>query len=575
MKKKISIQYSSLRIPSRRMIFVFVILLFVSQSILHAQIQTGSISFDGRLRNYMVYLPNNYTSSTNFPMVIYLHSYGWTAQQGMNYTQLNQVADDSDFIVVYPSGVPNWNSGIGDNPGWSTPNVDDVGFINALIDTMSNRYSIDLERIYACGYSNGGIMSYKLACQLSHRIAAIASVGGVISTSTAESCNPVRAIPVLQIHGTSDPWVPINGSTGWYSVDQTLSYWTNFNDCVQVDTTILPDLDPTDGCTVEKVSYTNCSDNSSVVYYKVINGGHSWPGAGPAGYSVGNTNQDINTGVEIWNFFKNYKVVTPPVVDFNGDGIVDINDLLILIQFWGQDEPSVDIVIDGIIDVQDLEVLMSYWQQEFFPFELIGYWKLDEVEGGTAHNSIDDNHGILSGDPAWQPDSGQVAGTLQFDGINDHVITDFVLNPAGGAFSVFAWIQGGAPGQVIISQADGTGTGETWLGADTLDGNLMTGLRPPGSRSPTPPMVSDFVITDGQWHHVGIVVTANGVRNLYADGIRVAHDTQGVNLPSSNGNMYFGTDKNLDVTSLFSGLIDDVRIYDVALSAEQIAALAQ
>ena len=296
-------------------IMVFVILLFVSQSILHAQIQTDSFEFEGRLRNYMVYLPNNYTGSTNFPLVIYLHCYGWTAQQGMNYTMLNQVADASDFIVVYPSAIPNWNSGIGDNPSWPTPNVDDVGFINALIDTMSNNYSIDLERVYACGYSNGGVMSYKLACQLSHRIAAIASVGGVISTSTAESCNPVRTVPILQIHGTSDPWVPINGSTGWYSVDQTLSYWTSFNDCVQVDTTILPDLDPTDGCTVEKVSYTNCSDNSNVVYYKVNNGGHTWPGAGPAGYPAGNTNQDINAGVEIWNFFKNHKLVTHPVVD--------------------------------------------------------------------------------------------------------------------------------------------------------------------------------------------------------------------------------------------------------------------
>jgi hypothetical protein len=150
-----------------------------------------------------------------------------------------------------------------------------------------------------------------------------------------------------------------------------------------------------------------------------------------------------------------------------------------------------------------------------------------------------------------------------------------VLNPALGTYSVFAWIKGGAPGQVIISQSDGNGTGEIWLGADTSDGKLMTGLRPPGGRSPTPPMVSDFVITDGQWHHVGIVVTSNRVRNLYADGVRVAFDTQGVSLPSSNGGMYFGTDKNLDATSLFSGLIDDIRIYNRALTAEEIAALVQ
>ena len=260
--------------------------------------------------------------------------------------------------------------------------------------------------------------------------------------------------------------------------------------------------------------------------------------------------------------------------DFNDDGIVDIEDLIMLIEHWGQDEPSVDIVIDGIIDVQDLEVLMSYWQQEIFPFELIGYWKLDVEEGDIAYNSIDDNHGILSGEPLWQPDGGKVDGALQFDGINDYISTDFVLDPWEGAFSVFAWIKGGAPGQVIISQTDGDGIGETWLGADALSGNLMTGLRPPGGRSPTPPMVSDFVITDGQWHHVGIVITAHGVRNLYANGMRVASDAKGVALPYSNGGLYFGTSKTLDAASFFSGLIDDIRIYDVALNTEEIELLS-
>jgi len=199
----------------------------------------------------------------------------------------------------------------------------------------------------------------------------------------------------------------------------------------------------------------------------------------------------------------------------------------------------------------------------------------DETDGSIAEDRAAENHGIVHGQASWQPDSGQKAGALEFDGIGDYVETDFVLNPMDGVFSAFAWIKGGAPGQVIISQADGIGTGETWLGMDALGGNLMTGLRPPGLRSPTPPMVSDFVITDGQWHHVGIVVTAHGVRNLYADGMRVAHDTQGVSLPSSNGGMYIGTDKTLDAGTFFSGLIDDVRIYDKALTVEVIAALAQ
>jgi polyhydroxybutyrate depolymerase len=567
MKKKISIQCSSLRIPSRRMIFDFVILLFVSQSTLHAQIERGSFDFDVHLRNYMVYLPKNYTGTINFPLVICLHPYGWTARHMMDYTKLNQVADASDFIVVYPSGIPNWNSGIGDNPSYPTPDVDDVGFINALIDTMSNNYSIDIERIYACGYSNGGAMAYRLACQLSHRIAAIASVSGIISVSTVESFNPVRPVPVLQIHGTSDTIVPINGSTGSYpySVDQTLSYWTSFNDCVQADTTILTDLDPTDSCTVEKISYTNCSDNSNVVYYKVINGGHTWPGAGPPGFSAGNTNQDINAGVEIWNFFKNYKLVTRPVVDFNGDFTVDIEDLIIMIEFWGTDDPMCDIAPrpfgDGIVDALDLELLMAYWGQEILDPALLAYWKLDETEGNIAYDSAAVNDAVVFGGAVWQPDGGHVAGALQFDGIDDYVSTPFVLNPAEGEFSIFAWIKGGAPGQVVISQIGGA----NWVLTDPSEGKLMTSLCRSGEgRSAPQPLISEFIITDGAWHRVGFVSDASD-RILYVDDVEVARDTQG-GLGSSDGGLYIGAGSTLDAAGFFSGLIDDVRIYDRAVT---------
>ena len=265
-----------------------------------------SFEFEGLQRNYSLFLPNDYTDTIKFPLVIYLHCYGWSASQGKNYTQLHLVADTSGFIVVYPSAEPDWNSGIGDGPGWPTSNFDDVGFINALIDTLSNHYSLDLDRIYTCGYSNGGFMAYKLACQLSHRIAAIASVGGVMSTSTLANCNSGNTMPVLQIHGTADPWVSMYGDMGWHSVNETLSYWTNINNCVEADTTILPDLNQTDGCSVEKISYTNCSDESDVIFYKVIDGGHTWPGADPPGYNAGKTNHDIHASTLILNFFNNH-----------------------------------------------------------------------------------------------------------------------------------------------------------------------------------------------------------------------------------------------------------------------------
>jgi polyhydroxybutyrate depolymerase len=273
-------------------------------------IESGGFAFEGHEREYLLFIPDSYTEGKQYPLVVYLHSYGWNARRGMEYTHLNEVGNANGFFIVYPNGIDNWNSGIGDNSAYPTKDVDDVGFIDALIDTLSSSYGIDLERVYATGYSNGGFMTYRLACELSQRIAAIASVGGVLSTSVLADCNPDRAVPVLQIHGTRDPWVPLNGATGWHSLDETLNFWVNWNNCIQHATTVLPDLDPTDECTAEKTQYTDCTDNSHVIYYEVINGGHSWPGAGSAGYYVGNTNQDFSASVEIWNFFKDYRLST-------------------------------------------------------------------------------------------------------------------------------------------------------------------------------------------------------------------------------------------------------------------------
>jgi len=264
--------------------------------------------FEGSKRYYLIFTPESYTGTENLPLVLHISSYGWTPKQEMEYTKLNQVADSNNFIIVYPSSVNNWNSGIGENPQWPTGDSNDVGFIDTFIDFLDSNYRIDLDRIYVTGYSNGGFMAYKLACQLSHRIAAIASVGGEISTNTLADCNPLRTMPILQIHGTEDSWISINGATGLESVEETLNFWIQYNDCQDTNTIAIEDIDTTDDSTVEKISYSNCTDNSNIIFFKVINGGHTWPGAGPAGYPAGNTNQDINAGIEIWNFFEQYSL---------------------------------------------------------------------------------------------------------------------------------------------------------------------------------------------------------------------------------------------------------------------------
>jgi len=286
-------------------------------------------------------------------------------------------------------------------------------------------------------------------------------------------------------------------------------------------------------------------------------------------------------GLGIW------QVAITRIVDFNGDGIVNAADVVIMVEHWLTDYPLCDIGPmpwgDGIVDVQDLIVLAEHLFEEILPYGCIAYWKLDQTEGNIAHNSTGYNDGTCSGEPIWTPGGGHVGGALEFDGIDDYVETDFVLNPAEGAFSVFAWIKGGAPGQVIISQSNTTGArgaiipGSTWLGVDPIDGKL-TGLGSSDDQSSLEPLVSEFVVADGQWHHVGVVLRESGslrFRILYLDGAMVAIDSQSAELPSSNGGLHIGAGKNLDAGSFFSGLIDDVRIYNVALSADEIAALAQ
>jgi len=245
-------------------------------------------------------------------------------------------------------------------------------------------------------------------------------------------------------------------------------------------------------------------------------------------------------------------------VDFNRDGIVDIQDLVRLIEHWGQDEPSVDIAPapfgDGIVDVQDLEVLMRYWQQEVEDPTLVAHWKLDETEGSIAYDSAGVNDGILNGEPLWQPTGGILDGALTFDGIDDYISTPFVLNPADGKFSVFAWIKGGAPGQAILSQMGGA----RWLCADPSEGNLMTELK--GTGRDATELLSQTIITDGNWHRIGLVWDGSH-RTLYVDDVAVAEDEQ-ANLVGSNNDLYIGADMAMETGSFWSGLIDDVHIYN-------------
>jgi hypothetical protein len=171
-------------------------------------------------------------------------------------------------------------------------------------------------------------------------------------------------------------------------------------------------------------------------------------------------------------------------------------------------------------------------------------------------DSAGDNDGYALGDPVWQPDGGLVDGALQLDGVDDYVITGAALNPAEGPFSVLAWVNGGAPGQVVVSQQGAT----NWLMTDA-EGNLMTEFRSPGRTGK--PLHSQTNITEGEWHRVGFVYDGAN-RILYVDDIAVAEDTQDA-LESSDSGLYIGCGKAMEAGTYWSGLIDDVRIYNRAV----------
>ena len=285
---------------------ILLVLIGFSFPISAQQTINGSIIHDGIQRDYILYIPAIYDGSLNVPLVLNFHGFGSNANEQMFYGDFRDIADTEGFVLVHPQGTTlngsqYWNVG---SPGSSS--VDDVGFIEALIDELGNLYAINLDRVYATGMSNGGFMSFLLACQLSEKIAAIASVTGSMTFDTYDNCNAQHPTPILQIHGTSDNIVPYNGNTGSLSIDDVISYWVNYNNCDTNPTiTTFPDLDPSDGSTVEHIIYSGGDNASTTEHMKVIGGGHTWPGSV---FILPGTNQDINASMEIWQFFSRFDI---------------------------------------------------------------------------------------------------------------------------------------------------------------------------------------------------------------------------------------------------------------------------
>ena len=273
--------------------------------VLSAQQTTVTWDYDGETRKYIQYVPSVYDGNTAVPLVIALHGLGDNAAnfQGVGF---QTVADTANFIVVYPEALVDafttstaWNSGAGTFGIFPNETVDDVGFINAVIDTLSANYNIDQSRVYATGFSMGGFMTNRLACELNNRISAFASVAGTIGSGI--TCNPGTDIKICHFHSTADAQVGYGTDGGGdsdnffgLSVNEWMAFWSDNNDCGNIEVTgVFPDA-ANDERTVEYFEYGNCDAGTRVVHYKTYGGAHDW---------LFQPTNDITYTVEIWKFF--------------------------------------------------------------------------------------------------------------------------------------------------------------------------------------------------------------------------------------------------------------------------------
>lgn len=253
-------------------------------------------------REYLVYAPKSYTGRTKVPVVLEFHGFGSRAQQQLLYGNLGPQADRDGFLVVGPEGQgqpPHFTLlGALAAPG----EQDDVQFVGDLLDHLQRTLCVDERRIYATGMSNGGAMSAVLACRMSDRVAAFASVAAVVWGPQCATAGPV---PIMAMHGTADPIVPFDGgrvtccgNPTIAGAPETMANWAAHDGC-RPD----PVEEPVAGSVTVR-RWQGCKPGGVVELYVIGGGGHTWPGARVGGDLLGGVNKDIDASAVIWEFFR-------------------------------------------------------------------------------------------------------------------------------------------------------------------------------------------------------------------------------------------------------------------------------
>jgi polyhydroxybutyrate depolymerase len=269
---------------------------------------TRTLTVNGIERSYVIHVPSSYDGSQPMPLVMDFHGGGGNAKTQINTSNFEPLADQKEFIVVYPNGdgllgdkLLTWNGGA--CCGYAVKNhIDDVGFVRAVIADIEASYRIDPKRIYATGLSNGGIMSQRLACDASDVFAAIGPVSGTLNDP---ECQPKEPVSVIEFHGTADQHIPYNGGIGdqslagvpFASVKDSIDFWLKFDQC--------PTTPKTETfADIQHDAYSNCADGTAVELYTIIGGGHAWPGGnGPAWPGGDQPTHTISATNLMWDFF--------------------------------------------------------------------------------------------------------------------------------------------------------------------------------------------------------------------------------------------------------------------------------
>jgi len=277
---------------------------------------TRSVLVDGRSRTYLLHVPASVPSAKPAAVVLAFHGGGADAESMARFSGLNEKADRAGFVVIYPNGTGRLRRLLTFNAGnccgyAMQQQVNDVAFTRALLDEVATVVGVDRGRVYATGMSNGAMLAYRLAAELSDRLAAIAPVGGPMAI---EQIRPQRPLSVMHFHGTDDRFAPFEGGMGdrslsrtkFLSVGTSIQAWVKANGCAGVQATRQEPDRAKDGMTVTRTTYSPCKEASEVVLLAVQGGGHTWPGRPPGLAILGKSTSDISANDLMWEFFERH-----------------------------------------------------------------------------------------------------------------------------------------------------------------------------------------------------------------------------------------------------------------------------